>query len=249
MRQRTAEPAIASRRRSPLEFVALVFALSIPFWLIGTIANVQLLPGLPVSSLMAVCPLIAALILVYRERNTAGACALPKRAFDCGRIVAKLWYLPIVLPIVLLIPGVMVLSYVLMRTMGSPIPALQFSALALLIFLSRSSLPRWAKNWAGQHTPLAPCRIGRMRFWPACSSDWCGRRGMLCRLCRPHDRHRGLPGNVWAWWPRACLSSGYTTTRARAYSPQPCSTPSATSVFSCFRFTAHFMTRRSPGRS
>jgi hypothetical protein len=43
----------------------LVFVLSIPLWLIGALTPLQLLPGLPVSSLMSFCPLIAASILVY----------------------------------------------------------------------------------------------------------------------------------------------------------------------------------------
>jgi len=60
-----------TERRSPLKFFLLVFALSIPFWLIGAVTPLQLLPGLPVSSLMAFCPLIAASILVYREGNRA----------------------------------------------------------------------------------------------------------------------------------------------------------------------------------
>jgi uncharacterized protein len=94
-----------------------VFALSIPFWLIGAVTGLQLLPGLPVSSLMICGPLIAALILVYRENRTAGVTELLKRSFDYKRIRAKVWYAPIVL----LMPGVMVLSYGLMRLMGSPL--------------------------------------------------------------------------------------------------------------------------------
>jgi len=40
-----------SRSGSPIVFVVLVFALSLPFWLLGTIVELQLLPGLPMSSL------------------------------------------------------------------------------------------------------------------------------------------------------------------------------------------------------
>jgi len=60
---------------SPLKFIILVFALSIPFRLIGAGAEhpADRLPvQLPVSSLMAVCPMGAALILVYREEKYAG---------------------------------------------------------------------------------------------------------------------------------------------------------------------------------
>lgn len=91
---------LSTSRRSPFQFFLLVFVLSIPFWLIGAVTRLQLLPSLPVSSLMA------ALILVYRENKTAGMIALLKRSFDYKRISAKIWYAPIIL----LMPGVMVLD-------------------------------------------------------------------------------------------------------------------------------------------
>ncbi len=117
---------IAPRSRSPLKFFLLVFALSIPFWLIGAVTRLQMLPGLPVSSLMAFCPLISASILVYRENKTAGVTELLKRSFDYRRIRAKVWYAPIVL----LMPAAMVLTYGLMRLMGLPLPTPQFPVLA-----------------------------------------------------------------------------------------------------------------------
>ena len=120
--------AITSRRRSPLKFFLLVFALSIPFWLIGAVTGIELLPGLPVAALMFVCPVTAALILVYRENKTAGLTALLKRSFDYKRIRAKVWYAPILF----LMPSVMVLSYGLMRLMGSPLLVPQFPVLVAL---------------------------------------------------------------------------------------------------------------------
>jgi len=124
---------IASRSRSPLKFFLLVFALSIPFWLAGAVTGLQLLPGIPVSSLMFFCPLTAALIFVYRENKTVGMTELLKRSFDYQRITAKIWYAPVFL----LKPGVMVLSFGLMRLMGVPLPTPQFPVLpALAMFLA-----------------------------------------------------------------------------------------------------------------
>ena len=124
---------LSTSRRSPFQFFLLVFVLSIPFWLIGAVTRLQLLPSLPVSALMAFCPLMAALILVYREHKTAGMIALLKRSFDYKRISAKIWYAPIVL----MMPGVMVLAYGLMRWMDVPLPTPQFPVLtALLMFLA-----------------------------------------------------------------------------------------------------------------
>lgn len=119
----------SSTNKSPLIFFLLVFALSIPSFLIGALTDLQLLPGLPVSSLMVVSPVMAALILVYRENKTAGVTGLLKRSFDYQRVRAKVWYVPIIL----LMPGVMVLEYGLMRLMGSPVPAPQFSVLSVLV--------------------------------------------------------------------------------------------------------------------
>jgi uncharacterized protein len=119
--------------RSPLRFFALVFALSVPFWVAGAVTGLQLLPGLPVSSLMSFCPVTAALIFVYGENKTAGVTELLKRSFDYERIGAKVWYAPIVL----LMPGVMVLSYGLMWLMGVSLPSPQFPVpAALAMFLA-----------------------------------------------------------------------------------------------------------------
>ena len=115
----------ASRSRSPLTFFSLVFAFSLPFWLIGAVTGRQLFPGLPVSALMFVCPVTAASILVYRETKTAGVIDLLKRSFDAKRISAKVWYAPIVL----LMPGVTLLTYGLMRGIGLPLPTPPFPVL------------------------------------------------------------------------------------------------------------------------
>jgi membrane protease YdiL (CAAX protease family) len=77
---------------------------------------------------MFVRPVTAASILVYRENKTAGVIDWLKRSFDYKRIRAKVWYAPIVL----LMPGVTVLTYGLMRWMGLPLPAPQFPVLAAL---------------------------------------------------------------------------------------------------------------------
>lgn len=109
---------MTSRSRSPLTFFLLTYALAIPFWLVGAATGLELLPDLPVAALMTVCPVTAALILVYRENKTAGMIALLKRSFDYKQIRAKAWYAPILL----LIPGVTVLSYEAIRLMGVPVP-------------------------------------------------------------------------------------------------------------------------------
>jgi uncharacterized protein len=100
----------------------LVFVLSVPFWLVGPVAD-QLLQkevpiDLPFSALQAVTPLIAASILVYGENGSEGVKSLLRRAVDYGKIGRKIWYLPILC----LWPATMVLAFGSMYLMGAPLP-------------------------------------------------------------------------------------------------------------------------------
>jgi hypothetical protein len=120
-----------SRAGSPLKFFLLVFTLSLPFWLAGSLTTFKLLPGVPVSALMFFCPALAAVILVYRENKTAGVTALLKRSFDTKRIRARIWYAPMIL----LMPGITALSYGWMLWVGVPLPIPQFPVVATLAML------------------------------------------------------------------------------------------------------------------
>jgi uncharacterized protein len=127
----TRGPVRSWRRDSalkPIAFFILVFALAVPFWVVGAMTRFQLLPGLPVAALMFICPGLSALILACRENGTAGAEALLRRAFDYKRIEAKVWYAPILI----LMPGVMALSYGLMRWSGVVLPTPRFSGLRII---------------------------------------------------------------------------------------------------------------------
>ena len=123
---------ILSSRRSLLTFFLLVFALSLPFWAAGALMTGQLLPALPISALGFLCPAGAAVILVYRKSCWAGVVALLKRAFDFKRIGRKAW----LLPLVFLQPGIMALSFIVMRLTGVSVPFPLFSVwLALALFV------------------------------------------------------------------------------------------------------------------
>jgi len=76
---------------SVLGFFVLAFALAVPFWLIGAVTGLELLPGLPVASLATVCPVIAAVILVYRENNGAGVMALLRLRGCWQSALAAVW--------------------------------------------------------------------------------------------------------------------------------------------------------------
>jgi membrane protease YdiL (CAAX protease family) len=99
----------ASYKRSPLRFFVLVFALSIPIWLIES-------RGWPITVSVGT-PLIAALILVYREDGQAGTRRLLRRVFDQKRI-KRIWYVPTIF----LLPIIYLLTYEVTRLTRLPLP-------------------------------------------------------------------------------------------------------------------------------
>ncbi len=69
-----------TEHRYPLQFFGVVFLLSVPFWLFGSFVSKEFLPGLPVSSTMVVCPMIAGAFLVWRSDGVNSLLAFLKEA-------------------------------------------------------------------------------------------------------------------------------------------------------------------------
>ena len=119
--------------RSPLTFFLLVFAFTIPVWLIGGVP----LPGpsnfpLTLSVLIQpFVPLIAASILVHRGEGLGGVRGLLKRAFDYSRVRNKAWYVPIIF----LVPFIYLLTYGIMALAGLPSSGAHTPLLAIPILL------------------------------------------------------------------------------------------------------------------
>ncbi len=116
-----------------IKFFTLVFALSIPFLLLGFIvkgATENLPIKLPISALMAVCPLIAAAILVYKKQKMQGVKELLALSFDFKKIKDKRWYAPIVF----LMPVISLLSYTFLKQTGTTTSESQTSFLTILLF-------------------------------------------------------------------------------------------------------------------
>ena len=101
---------IVSRKGSPLRFFVLVFALSAPIWLLEP-------RDWPITASVGT-PLVAALILVYKEDGRAGTRRLLRRVFDQKRIKAKIWYVPVIF----LLPAIYLLTYGVTRLTGQPLP-------------------------------------------------------------------------------------------------------------------------------
>ena len=110
--------------KSLVVFFVLVYLMSTLFWLLGAVSK-QMLPketsiNLPISALMAFCPIIAALILVQRKHGSGGVKKLLERSFDYKRIKKKIWYIPILF----LMPVTMILANVFIN--GKPTVALTY---------------------------------------------------------------------------------------------------------------------------
>jgi uncharacterized protein len=118
---------------SPFKFFLLVFILSIPFWILGAVTRdlTKILPiKLPISALMTFCPLLAAAILVYKDRKIEGVKELWKLSFDFKKIKDRKWYVPIVF----LMPTIAVLSYWYLKMTGALLPEPPTPLLAVFIF-------------------------------------------------------------------------------------------------------------------
>lgn len=159
-------------QRQLLRFFLLVFALSIPFWLIGALSQLGLAPGLPISGLAVVTPAAAAMILIARQDGRRGLAVLLERCVDYRRIGSALWYVPIVL----LWPAVMVLSYVVMRETGSPVPAPRFSAWAPLVLFLAALVAALGEElgWSGYALDRLQARWTALRSGLVLGLIWAG---------------------------------------------------------------------------
>lgn len=110
----------ASLKKSPLKFFLLVFALTIPLWIIEPMVKVKGLPlDVPATDFAATfIPSIAASILIYQEEGTIGIKDLLKRIFDFSKIKQKNWYVPVIL----LMPIIYLLIYGVMQLLKLPLP-------------------------------------------------------------------------------------------------------------------------------
>jgi hypothetical protein len=119
--------------RSPFTIFTLVFALSAPFYLVGAMTTFQIIPGVPLSGFVFVCPAIAAIFLILRENGKAGVIVFLKRSLDWKRIKGKIWFAPMIL----LAPFAALIQYGIMRWTSVPIPLPQFpNAITLILALA-----------------------------------------------------------------------------------------------------------------
>lgn len=126
------QPGSAETGDAPLTFLLLVLVLSSPFWAIGAVTRLELMPSLPVSGLMIVCPAIAALLLRWRQHGRTGMLGLLARAWDAKRLRS-----PFAIAALLLInPALFATAYLVQRGLGVALPAPNVDPLAALVLMA-----------------------------------------------------------------------------------------------------------------
>ena len=119
--------------RSIRHFVLLEFALSIPFWGIGALAQARIIPDhVLLRAAWSLTPMIAATILVYRSGKGAGVKAFLARIVDYSRIQSRRWYAVIFLAG----PLIVLLQYGVARWSGRAIPPPHLTPLVPLSFVA-----------------------------------------------------------------------------------------------------------------
>jgi membrane protease YdiL (CAAX protease family) len=106
-------------KNHPFAFFVLIYAMSIPFWLISVHLGKSGLPdNIPLTDIGAtLSPAIAACILVYIENGKSGLMAFFSRVYDYSRIINKRW----LVTGLFLMPALYVITYVGMQLSSVPV--------------------------------------------------------------------------------------------------------------------------------
>jgi len=133
-------------------FFGLVLVLSVPFHVLGLWhLPLPMMPLLPASALMGFVPMVAALILVYRDRGWVGIAALLARLTHFGLRARIGWYLAALL----CMPAVCAVAFGVLRLTGSDPPLPQIAPGAVLFMLAAFTIGAVGEElgWQGNAYP------------------------------------------------------------------------------------------------
>lgn len=150
----------SSPERFPWKYFLLVYALSVPFWLLGG-KKLPVPMDLPASSFMWITPVIAASILSYSTGGLYSVKRLLKRALDYKQIGNKTWYIAIFV----LVPLIYAVSYLIMRWADLPLPdRIEVPLAAAPIYFLMFLIPAAAEElgWSGYATEPLQQRWGAL---------------------------------------------------------------------------------------
>lgn len=143
-----------------LTFFALVTVFSIPFWVLGEWKKIQLLPGLPIDAFMIVCPVLAAIILIYKENGKKEMIQFLKRGIDFKNVKPKSWYAVTLF----LMPVVSVLVFLWLRLSGIMVPKPDAKASQVIVYIIMFFVAALCEElgWTGYLTDPLQSRLGAM---------------------------------------------------------------------------------------
>lgn len=179
----------------PWLFFGLTYLLAVPFWLLGAATGLEMLPKLPIAALMAVCPVLAALILAARD-GRAGA--LLARALDARRIPSLAWWLAALA----LVPAMRVVEFAAQRLAGADVPAPQVALLPALGLAAFFLLGAFAEELGWSGYALAPLqdRWGALRASLILGAVWA-----VIHFIPLAQAHRPV---AWiAWWSLGTIAT------------------------------------------
>ncbi len=182
----------------PLAFFVLTYLLALPFWALGAATGLEMLPRLPIAALMAVCPGLAALILVWRASGPCGAGRLLGRVFDAGRLPSPLWFAPALL----LLPAMRLAEFAVQRAQGVPIPAPEIhlgeaAGLSVFFFIGAAAEEL---GWSAYALPPLQDRLGALRAALLIGVVWA-----VIHFVPLAQAHRSV---AWiAWWSLGTIAT------------------------------------------
>jgi membrane protease YdiL (CAAX protease family) len=123
---------LSARQGTLWRFYALLFTLSVPFWLLGFVVGRLPIPiNLPIAALMAALPAAIALWLSWKAGGRARVAGLLWRITDFARVRNSVW----IVVAALLMPAALVAAYWLQALAGEALPAFDVSPSTLGAFL------------------------------------------------------------------------------------------------------------------
>lgn len=156
---------------SALRYFMLVLLLSVPFYLLGaTGLRMPRLPNLPASALMTFIPMVAAVILVRRQRGTPAVMLLFEGAFVWRRNACAGWYLIALL----FMPVIGLLEFGILRWMGTAVPVSQiapgFAFVLFLVFFVGAIGEE--VGWQGYAYPALRARLSALHAAAVLGTAW-----------------------------------------------------------------------------
>lgn len=149
-------------RRHPLIFFILVFALSVPFYIVSaTGAHMPGMSFLPASALMGFVPTTAALIITYHQGGSEGAFALLTSIFVFGRKFSASW----IYAALLFMPIVCLFEFWILNWTGNAVPIPQIEARQALFYFVAFFIGAIGEElgWQGYAYPSLRVRHGILK--------------------------------------------------------------------------------------